>query len=234
MVKLPFCQSRSRDSFNVTIAMKDLLPKQMFMEIFKVDSGSIYKSESHRLVARTKTSPNITMLSSQIPTWQLGLCSGWGDDLKFNRCLETISEDAELSLSTDAWQRIKICFVFFLFRKPTVRNAEMPKMPNSRTAARHRAKIAPSALMQQMLSWCLDVMLLRVYKIWQYMTCIMYILIMSYIVYCIHIYVYVYIMSMSVSMPISTSMSISMSMSKSCPYFQYNILLHSSSKLRTY
>lgn len=138
MVKLPFCQSRSRDSFNVTIAMKDLLPKQMFMEIFKVDSGSIYKSESHRLVARTKTSPNITMLSSQIPTWQLGLCSGWGDDLKFNRCLETISEDAELSLSTDAWQRIKICFVFFPFpeaNRPKCRNAENAKLKDCSEAS---------------------------------------------------------------------------------------------------
>ena len=128
--------------------MKDLLPKQMFIEIFKVDSGSIYKSESHRLVARTKTSPNITMLSSQIPTWQLGLCSGWGDDLKFNRCLETISEDAELSLSTDAWQRIKICFVFFIFVSnlvvffpspeancPKCRNAENAKLKDCSEAS---------------------------------------------------------------------------------------------------
>ena len=32
-----------------------------------------------------------------------------GDDLKFNRCLETISEDAELCLSTAAWWKRRSC-----------------------------------------------------------------------------------------------------------------------------
>lgn len=103
-------------------------------------------------------------------------------------------------------------------------------MPNSRTAARHRAKIAPSALMQQTLSWCLDVMLLRVYKwydnIWHVLCTYV---IMSYIVYCIHIYVYVdahiriYVHIHVYVQIMSTFMSI----------YTY-ILLYSSSKLRTY